>query len=156
MKPSSAAHGLGMPRCPVKGHHPAHIFLGFREGGNPPVARHIALTGVVGRGSQGHVALEVLQQPAQIGQATPDVLLGIQSITNTKAFGSIGDQLHQAEGILWRAGGSVEIRLGSYNRESKPGIDTEARGQLLDHLGTLAEGSTVRLKLLAERLRVFG
>ena len=100
MKASTAAHGLGVPRSPVEGHHPAHIFLGFREGRNPPVASHIALTSVVGRGSQGHVALEVLQQPAQIGQPPPDVLLGIQGIANSKAFGSIRNQLHQAEGIL--------------------------------------------------------
>ncbi len=80
----------------------------------------------------------MLEQPAQVGEAAPDVLFRVEGVADAEALGRIGDQLHEAEGVLGGTRRRVEIGFGTHDGQRQTRIDAEARCQLLDHLGMTA------------------
>ena len=59
-------------------HDPADVLLGFGVGRNAVVAINGTFAGVVGGCNQAPVTGKTLVQPADIGQRTLDVLLGVK------------------------------------------------------------------------------
>jgi hypothetical protein len=94
---------------------------GLAVGRHAPIAVDRALAGVVAGGRERDVALEIGQQPAQVGEAAADVLLGVVGLADVEALGGVGDQLHDAHRVLGRERLRVERRLGEPDRERELG-----------------------------------
>src|SRR5690606_22709553 len=112
---------------------------GLAVGRHALVAVNRAFAGVVAGRGQGEVAVEALQQPAQVFDAAADVLRRIVGIGDPEPARGGRHQLHQAlrPGARERVG--VERGFGVHDRAHDRFLDAELGGSGL-HLGRIGRG----------------
>jgi len=76
----------------------------------------VSFAGVVGRDREIGVALECIQQPAEVADATIDVGFGVEGIDHSETLRGSRHELHQPSGAFVRDFARIEIRFGLDDR----------------------------------------
>lgn len=116
----------------------AHIALGLFVGRHAAMPAHGLFAGVVAGQGQTQVAVEVVEQPAQIGHAAVDVLTCVPGVGDAEAACGVGDELHQALGLFVGLGLGVEVGFDLDDGEDDVGVESMAWGEGSDQAFDLA------------------
>ena len=74
----------------------------------------------------------MIEQPAQVGHATPQVVDGVPDVGDAKARGGGGDELHQPLGVLGGEGIGGKVGFGRDDGQDQLGVQAIVGGQALD------------------------
>jgi hypothetical protein len=108
------------------------VAAGLAVGRNAAMSGHARGAGVVAGDSEGHVAVEAVEQLAQVRDAAEDVLARIERVDHPHHPGGDGHQLHQALGPYPRDREGIEAGLGLDYRPHEVAADAAGRGCLVD------------------------
>src|SRR6476660_6529450 len=87
-----------LPIVPIVAQDFLHIMPRFLIRRNLFITIHLALACIIGRQCQPHVAVESVEEIAQMSCATRDVFIGVIQILHAMAHRRFGDELHEAHG----------------------------------------------------------
>lgn len=122
-----------MRQLPVDAGDLVHIGPCFRVGRHPTIPHHRSFARVVAGQRQADIALEIGQQPPQIGHSALQALHRIVGIAHAESFGGLGNQLHQPLGVLGRTSLAIEAGLRLDHRQHEIRLQTVIRGHAVDH-----------------------
>src|SRR5215213_6127023 len=101
----------------------AYVALSLAEGRHAVVLVHVALARVVARERERHVAVEALEEEAQVLDARVDVRLGVVRVLAAEALGRRGHELHEPLRADVRDGRVLVLRLLPDDRVYEPGVN---------------------------------
>ena len=112
--------------------------------------------GVVGGQHQAHITPVVVEQPAQVGHAAPDVLHRIHDVGDAEALSRFRDDLHEPEGVAIGTGIGVERGFSGHHGQHQARIElvlASLGDDVVDDLGACSTSHRVAAAcgMVAER-----
>ncbi len=117
-----------------------HVGLGRRIGRDAPVALDGIFTSVVGGKCELTIAVELVEQRAQVGHTAAHVLHRIPDVGDAEALRCSGDELHETALILGGVRIGVEVGFDFDQREHELRIELIARCEVLDEIVDIGAG----------------
>jgi hypothetical protein len=114
------------------------VAAGLAVGGDPAVTENRVLPRVVGGEGEAHVAVEQVEQEAQVLHPPEDVLAGVEGIGHPEAARGERHELHEPPGALGRDRHHVEFGFGLDDRAHEVGAHQVVARRVLDVVVELA------------------